>query len=259
MLGLRGPAAAHCLDAARLSAGDAIALSEAGQILVWAERYADVVGILAPLVEADSNQASQAVARGAASVPCSRIPASVRRCLATAYCQLGRADQAMITLEPSLNQDAVETATCTLYARAALARGDLVSATRAIETAHSRGAGTPETWLLGAVTAYRSGDPTSALMRADHAIRLDPKQSEARLVRGYCAEALGQMDDARKAYEEALSLEPGSKTAATLLTGLIASDHCEDPSGKTSVVRGRPGGPAVGRGSESSNAGRFVP
>jgi len=224
MVGLRGPATAHCREAIRLSPDDTTMIIEAGQILVWAERYGDAISILAPVVEAKT------LAAGSPATP------SARRCLATAYFGDGRFDQAMKALEPALSDDAVDNATCVLFARAALAAGDVESASRVIQAVHQRGSQSAETLLVAGFIALRENEFAIASEVAGQALRLDPSLAAAYCIRGESAEATGRLDEAKEAYQTALGHDPGAKAAANRLDELSAAHHCEDPIGKTSVV-----------------------
>lgn len=267
-LGLRGPAAAHAREAVRLDPQPTVA-AEAGQILVWAERFSDAVGVLAPLlVDAGPRQGGPSAAADISAVQTIRpIPPgeeSLRRSLAAAYFRLGRPDQAMASLAPALCGDFAAPATSALYARAAIAAGDLSAAARALDRSRERG---PELLLLAAYVAFQSGDFTSASEKVDLAIAHEnpatkPRGDEATkllshegrtaaqddrallpayLLKGRSAEAAGRLDDARRAYGDALALDPASKTAAACLARLESSYRCEDPVGKTLV----PGLPAA--------------
>jgi tetratricopeptide (TPR) repeat protein len=218
MLQLRGPTAEHCREALRLRGDDPTLQAEAGMLLVWAEQYEEAITILQPLAE----QLSEGdTASTAAHSDCPDVPSpALLNALAWAFLATEQPREAQRTSRLIMNDREHGTVACCIYARAALMLDDLEAAARAMAMARQKSPAAPETLLLAAYVAMRSGDHAAVWDAAQAALELDGRLVPALCLAGQAASAMGRDDRALGAYLEALELDPTSRIARTLLQAL---------------------------------------
>jgi len=110
-------------------------------------------------------------------------------------------------------------------ARAAVQSGDNGGARGDIDKALTLVPADPLAWLLSATLARRDGDLARAGKDIAEAQRRSPDDASVALEAGNIAIAAGRTEDARKAWQDARVLQPGSAaadTAAKALAGLDA-------------------------------------
>ncbi len=218
MLHLRGPAVEHCREALRLRGDDPTLQAEVGMLLVWAGQFGEAINVLQPLITPSSAE-KDPTAAGHSACPGVPLP-TIRNALASAYLATGQPREAQRTLRPLMANDGPATVTCSLFARAALMLDDLPAAAQAIAMAHSKSPPSPETLLLAAYLAMRSGEYADAWDSAQSALELDGRLVDALCLAGQAAFAMGREDRALGAYAKALELDPSSRIARTLLEAL---------------------------------------
>jgi Tfp pilus assembly protein PilF len=221
ILGLRGPAAAYCLEALRLDKDDRVVQAEAGLILAWARRYADAIAALRPLLECE--QLSDDAATGAGSSGDAYVSPAVVHALARAYLATGEGREARRVLERAMAQGSEHAITHCLHAQAALMSGDLDLAARAATKAQAA-ARTAETSLLAAYVALRREDYDGAVSAAEAALALDERLVAAHCLIIKASSSMGRVERAREAYAAAVALEPDSPLLQVLRTAMPAAE-----------------------------------
>jgi tetratricopeptide (TPR) repeat protein len=211
-LGLRAPALERAREAARLSDQDSAVVAELGDLLIWAGEYNDAIELLAPVAsELRQGQPGKPQPEAAAHLR------SVTHNLARAYLNTARYAEAVQAIR-SLNDQANDPAAAVLLAQAALGQGDLDTAASILTDG---GASIPaEGLLLLAYVETRRRHFDAAEKAAKTAIEKDDRLALAWCLLGQSVQAVGRMDDARRAYSEALAIDPDCRLAHGLLSGL---------------------------------------
>ena len=213
-LGLRGPAVEHAREVLPLQPDDAMTRMEVGRILVWAEQYAEAIGVLRPLVENARNARTDP--KDEKSKQMAHTVRAAARALARTYSALEKWAEAREVLKVLMSHDPTDALAWCLFARAALMSGDLETADEAVSTFNRRGRATPESLLLQALIARRRGNHRSAMDLAAEATRLDEGLSAAYWLRGLSARSLRDYEGAREAYAKARAVEPNSPLARAM-------------------------------------------
>lgn len=220
MLGLRAPAIEHCREVLRKGEDDPTLCAEIGELLVWAGHYDDAIALLQPLFEPADMGGTLVRRPGDDS---ERVDStSVIRDLAKAYLETGHTLEAQRMLRTIMSRNDGLALTACLYARAALMSGDLDAAQEALALAHEKASPTPESLLLEAYVAWKRGAHNDAVNAAEAALNLDGRLALAHCLIGQSAAATGQHERARRAYSDALTLDPGLAVARMLRDRLPA-------------------------------------
>lgn len=215
MTGRKDSAVAYCRRALHEQNCDADTLSEIGQLLVWAGRYAEAVGVLKPLVV--MSQGAQPDENGLKFDASAK--SSTRLALAEALVGVGRNDEARAILTGIMSDDPHDRAAWGLFARAAIAQGDLKSAGAAIEQFHRRNLPTADTLLMEAFIAYRNGEYSLATDICDRALAAFPDCDTAKLLR----DQIGRRVDAGRVQDRVTPAEPKAVAQSGRCIGFIAA------------------------------------
>ena len=156
------------------------------------------------------------------------VPPSVRHSLARAYLSCGQTRDAQRVLRPLLNDREHDGLAWQLYARAALAAGDVDMASSSLGMARRLGVESAETWLLAANVAYQMKDYRVSREAAIKSLELNPGEPAGFLMRGLTEQAMGQVDEARESFRLASELDGDATISARLLT--LLKDTPDDPA-----------------------------
>lgn len=255
-LGLRAPTIDRAREAVRLSDGEIQAIAELGSSLVWAGRNSEAIELLQPLV----NEAAVAGApQGNSSDTDGRVPEPERSDIALylgrAYLQDGQPVKAMQVFRRLASQESDNAVAWSFYANAAVMAGEFQEAAGALETARREKPST-ELDLLSSFVAYRLDDFDQAFEFARRVLARDDRSVDAYCLLGQSAEAMGELDTARKAYTDALAIEPQSVLVRSLLHALAEDrlDHRIDAANEHDVA-----GPRVVEGRTASAGNMETP
>ena len=146
--------------------------------------------------------------------------ADARAGLGTLALQLGDEAEAARELDAALSIDPGNTAAAVLRARMLLGEGNSQRARRVLDAALLRRPGDPELHLGLAQVEHLEGEPEFAREHLERARRLGANENRVLLATGLVAEAAGENDAARAAYEALLVEDPGNQEAQIRLLGL---------------------------------------
>ncbi len=210
-----------------------------------APKSAELHGMLARLYLADrSFKEAEVAARAALQFEPDR--AETQAVLASAVAEQGRIDEALPLLRKATETSPAAPAPRVQLARAYFERGDYASAQRLAKEALARYPGDP----LSRLMLIRSLTAAGNLAEAEEVLRpferAFPQSPQTRIARGDLAFAKNDLASARRAYADALTLDPRSSEALTGLTrvelragrtadaiGLISKAVAEQPANPT--------------------------
>ena len=193
MLGDDRTAVAALRRAMPLVGADPLVAEEFGLVLVRLGRFAEALSVLKPLIEDRSGPGSSGAAVRAA---------------AQCYLELGRPDEAATLMGQWLRDHPEDGPAWLLQARAALARGDLLTARRAAETAARTAPRAAEAHLLHGYVCWRQGRRDQAQASLERALRLQPDDALAHYLAARVLAENGKTDRARQHWDRAVQLDP---------------------------------------------------
>ncbi len=171
----------------------------------------------------------------------SRDPAS-RMALADFYTSIGRPDTAIEMLEALAGDEEQFVAAKLRIAAAQLSARRTALAIGALDEVLARDSRHPEALSLKAQILFAS-KPEEALVLAKRAVEVSPNLARAQLALARIYLAMGDQDNARKSFTEALRLDPGAHRARLELARLHVARGEVDTSMQLAeqAVRNRPG------------------
>ncbi|MCZ6682107.1 MAG: hypothetical protein O7B26_02915 [Planctomycetota bacterium] len=219
-LGLRSPTIERAREAVRLSDDEPSAVAELASSLVWAGRNVEAIELLRPIVPPavvpkDSLEHSPQDRDQAEELP----PADILLYLGRAYLQDKQPVEAMQVFRRLATERPTHTLAWSFYARAAVMAGELQSAAEALEIARVENP-SAEVYLLSAFAACRLEDFEGTNEFARRVLEYDDRIIDAYCLLGQSAEAMGEVDQAYKAYADALAIDPQSELVRSLLHAL---------------------------------------
>ena len=186
-------AVTHFHDALVAFGDSRLIAEELGLLLVGQRRYREAMTVLRPLIKEPPVEGQDCGA--------------IRRGIATCHLALDDPSAAKEVLASYVRWHQGDALAQLLYAKAALATGDLVSALRATDLARRRQPGHPEVLLLDATLRWRRGDLDRAASLLEHILSGNPQDVDAHCL---LAEVLqdGNRDEAARAqYQLALQID----------------------------------------------------
>lgn len=232
LLGRTDQAVNYCREALHDHEEDSLTLAEIGSILVWAGRYGEAIQVLQPMVDRLGVKATSPTSKHSRSAP----PPSVLRLLAEAYAGIERYDDAMRILRTVMAGDPADIHAWCFFCRLAILDGDYAAADEAIRKFNTRNQPTCETLLLEGFVALKRGQGEQAHRAAESAIKIDPKSEAAHLLAAESLRSMGAVRDAREACRKALANVPDSPAALAMLAALsmetpdITPDLYDEPA-----------------------------
>jgi Tfp pilus assembly protein PilF len=204
-LELRGPAVAFVRDAVQLAKDDRLLALQLADILDWARADEELIDLLGPYLSRRPE-----------------MPASAKCMLAQAYLRTNHPIEAGEILKPLMQNQDVAGISAMISAHSAATDGNMDDAVRsarlAIPDAERQKA--PEPFLMIALTSLKSGDAAQALNMAQRALTMDARNISALCLKGQAHEALGELDEARWSYLDALAIDPQEFVVKALLDNL---------------------------------------
>lgn len=209
-LNLRDPAVRYSRDAIFMSKSDRVIITQVAGILDWGTADQELIEVLSPLV-------GQKPA----------LPASLQCMLAQAYLRSGRIADGKKVLQGVSEEGAFA---ALISARAAMAEGDLAGAAKFAQASMEQtdGRKSAEAFLIIGYFSLHNSDARNALKMSEQALSLEPRSVPALCIKGQACEALGELDQARWSYLDALSIDPGDVLPKALLDKMTSRLPMDD-------------------------------
>jgi len=178
---------------------------ELGRLLVQDQRYEEALSVVRPLIE----QTKESKSNGA-----------LRRIVATCHLALGDPVSAKAVLVDYARSHPRDAAAQLLFAKAAIATSDWLTALRAVGLAEQAAPQLDEIRLVRAAAHWKRGDLSSALSDLETLIVSSPNDAEVHCLLAEVYRELGRTDDATTRFQTAADLDPLSAWAAAGLRSM---------------------------------------
>jgi tetratricopeptide (TPR) repeat protein len=164
-----------------------------GLALLKAQRYTEAAGVLRPLLSSRTDgQRRDALSR------------------AVALCDLqtGREEAARSALLEYTRAHPADIDALVLLAKAALATGDLMTASRCVHQTLRARPNDPEVWFVASILKWKRGDLPGAVQSLEEVIAANGKDVQARCLLAEVLRASGDIEKAHECFERALHVDP---------------------------------------------------
>lgn len=152
--------------------------------------------------------------------------------------RLGKAEAAIEVLETLTAATKANWEIWFWLGSARLLRGELTPAALALDEALARDGDVAEIWIQRALVEQQRGDHRTAIQLLGIASELAPEHPQVLLNLAYSSEALGYVEDARRAYRKFLSR--AHQGAVSNLTRFAVIKHLSQPTGMDSIAEDMP-------------------
>jgi Tfp pilus assembly protein PilF len=171
-----------------------LATERYGFALLKAQRYTEAGGVLRTLLtEQESGRQTDAI----------------RRAVALCDLQTGREEEARSALIDYTRRHPSDIDALVLLAKAAVATGDLMTASRCVYEALRAEPGNPEVWFVASLVKWKRGDLPGAVQSLEDVLAANGKDVEARCLLAEILRASGEVEKAHACFEQALHIDPG--------------------------------------------------
>jgi len=199
-----GEGATKRLAAAAVPEGDRdLIAEELGLLLARANRCAEAIGVLHPLVERLANGQDNG---------------ATLRALAGCYLSSGEPSSAARVLTDYAQRHAEDTAAQLLLAKSAVASDDVLTALRAIDAVEQRDPALAEARFVRAVIQWRRGELAAAAKSLKAVIARNPRDVDAHCLMGEILLVGDEPTAARAHFQRALTIDPQNGWAHAALT-----------------------------------------